>query len=956
MEKLRFRTTNFCNFLDPEQNKMIPLKQFFITFKNEIFLFILYPNSISLIKAKNGESINIPSDKTFSSIASFDQFQQSFCVLLVTQQGEFYTLQNHTNNLDPSQFEFVQEPFLMNATCACIYNGKIIASNKKGIITLKHDSSTWSSNKPENGFLSHIFRPPGIISLSVDSTFVFALTQDGKLLVFDVFNGTKIASTTIYDLDKRDFLKSGKIINNRKICYIMANHNNGAKLIAIHVDDFTNEIIYTISRPFIEDFEINEEVLLLISQNEITIHDLNNGKLISTLWIVTDDITFNCIKNVSRADTIIPKSALLTGNNLIYLATNSSIYLSRPILEYESYVLSLEDKVQSPNLNFLSLTLEFARTIPRQKMIDFDRQLRNTTDVSMIAYELIAQFFDREYKFDFRFKDVIDQIQAIYNEIEIVHHNVTQRTKPKITNQLSIENNITFWKTVVSQIIFSYSYLCKCVYLFLIYLTYKGETAQYFTHLYNFASLVQSYTQLSILAEHSNELPSELFEKLIDDFRKNPDSQFNFSLRTNFKLSEFNSVIRSQMKRMLDVISTSDILIQHQKYDISLEYLKISQEPTVQYGVTLFYLKKYDEAIKYFISNPSFFSEITEFLNTILLKTLQKEKRDDLIVKLCSLSLFSNQAALFRSYLNMKDYDSAFNCILHTEDEHIKCDLLRVFVRTMIRSSQTQKLLSYPFNSMLSIFVNELCCYSIDTLVLAINFFRQIGDQYQAAQYLYLYARTLLRDPSEENLSKALTALNLVSNQMLNSDNQNIIIKDVSSNQAISYRKLWRIICRTKGCLLLDDPKKATDVTFTKLIRIASKKNIDVLASIISGATEDELIEAIPHLIKNQNFLALHKILSRKPQSNNTTLLEHTLTQYFNNRQSPPAFVIQMFTQKNVVKLLMLCNAANQRTILINVLNSLLYKKDKEDISYIVPALRKLDLPEEYIDNFISKK
>ncbi|OHT07359.1 hypothetical protein TRFO_24440 [Tritrichomonas foetus] len=928
MDDVNFRASKVFDFPAISNTNGSFVGQFYSLKNDKILLHLIFEHYILIFNINDGNIQEIEVENY--TLKSFSCFNEQYSntsntntdnIYLITNKGEFLFLS------DDGTLHI--QPFKSNAETFCLYRDTIISAEYNGSVSLVYVDESfpkWKVNKPENFILSKIVKPPGIMGISANESFVFCLTKDAKFLVFDRNDGSKIANTKLTSQE----IISGTIKSDDEFCFIVFNTKIGSKLMVIKFDIDTNDVVYELSRPFIRSVEINQNRLLLLGNNEVTLHEKTTGELISTFWIPPDEKAYNC--NYDLKDSISPLFGFLLNDGKTFISTNSAVYYCRPILTYESYSLNIDfnysERIEKNENVIILLALQFAKTIDRKSWLDFENKLIKVSDPTITSYELISQYLNREYTFNFP-KDAHKHINQIFQVL-----NCFSLLETGELDDVSNPSTTEFWKNATSQVIYSYSYLAKCVYLLLMYFTYKNNTAEYSQDLRRFSILIHNYTILSIIVECEN-LPNKLFD--------------NSQAYSNEKFQK--SVVR-EIARLFDLEKTTKILMEYKFFDKVVEYTKLCKIPMEQHGICLIELHKFDEAIDFFLQNSRLLLDNSSLTAKVFF-ALQKAHRDDLIIKIGSIDSVTNAAALFRAYLNVKDFDSAFNCILTAPDERIKCDLLRVFIRVMTNNKQAQRLLNYPFVSMISMFVNELCCYSKDTLVLAISFFRSIGDMYQVDQTLYLYARTLLRDPSFENISRALTALNLISNHMLHSD---VMIRDVSSNKTISYRKLWRMICRTKGCLLLDDPRDSLTATFPELIINAANKDMDVLVYIIEGAKEEELLEVIPYFVVNQQFLALSKLLSNKKNSSNTNLLEKSLVSYFEKGLMPPSFVVDLFVEKNVIKFLMICNVFHQKLILVDVINTLLTSENKKKYFYIIPVLKKLHLPQDIINEFSNKQ
>lgn len=985
MEEVKFRATKLIDFPPCSQNDSIPIAQCIISSSEDDCLYILFKNSISILNITNGNKKEMQTNNTFLPFITYDPTEENPTPYVCTSRGELLNIFEENR----------QDHQIIGANPFILYDNQVIVGDKKsGVISIFNlndpNNKKLTLNKYETFSLGmfNIFRNNGIFALAANSKFVFALTNDGKVLVFDILNGQKISSTTVCGSK----LESGIIKCDEENYYLGLNQIDGSKVQAVHFSIGTNQVLYEIQQPIVNFIEINEDNIVIMTNKEVTLHNKNDGKLIASFLVPVDDLdifkskysknyydpnlkkSYNSNNYKKAKKDLTPRFAHLLNNNILLITTNSSIYRCRPILPIESYVLNLKidsgsdkDKEMQLSTNLLYASVEFARTITRENWIEFEENVRTTSDPTLFAYKVISQYLNCDNN-DFNelaSHDLIKQIEETIKLLSLSRSNHNQ-------NQDQDNNDIPlriFYRSACSEVIFAYSFFSRCVYFLIMFLTYKNQTAAYSHYLRELSMLVHDYTQLSLLAEIGDNLPIELF----DTYELRGNDQGNNSDIV------FSKVVMSLISKLLDFDNTMNILMNHRMYEKVVEITSINSVPLVYHGKSLLKLNKFDEAVDFFIQNSGFLAndnELTEFV----FQTLRSNNRDDLIIRIGSINSEANAAALFRAYIKEKDYDSAFNCILTTHNEPVKCNMLRVFIRVLKKNKLHQLLLSYPFVSMISMFVNELWCYSIDTLILAFCFFREIGDRLQATQALYLYARCLLRTPTKENLGKALTAMNLVFCQM-----SNCTVRDVGpKDQELNVDKLWRIMCRTRCCLLLDDNENdnnsissnefrnsnvdenerlkfstslrdAPKMSFSRLLEIAATRNKDIFENALTGANDKELLDIIPNLIHQKLIEPLYKLLSLKNKSKNPALVEKTLKLYIKTNQVPPTFVIDKFIAKNITRFFIVCSKLDtvfRADLLYDAICCLLRRKDKKKFFYLVDIMRELEVPEEIIQEF----
>lgn len=984
MEEVRYRATKLFDFSTLLQERNSPIAQCIIDTPKDTYLYILYKNSIITLNITNGKSFKLEYQDAFLPYITYDPTVEIPVPYICTEKGQLCRIFENEITIEPQIIG--RNPFIL-------YNNQIIVGDQKsGVITLfdinKQNEPMLKMNTSEKFSLNifKIFNDCGILSLAANSKFIFALSKDRRISVFNIKDGKKLSSTTI----SGEEILSGTIKCDEENYYVVFGNKNDSKLICVHFSYDDDKFLYEIQHPLFNFIDINKDYLLIMRKNEITLHDKLNGELAESFLLPINNM--NIFKNTSKSskkaqnpNEIIkeytPSFAYLSNNNVMYITTKTAIYRCRPILSIESYILNLkineewENQEQSKiSKNILFSAIEFARTMRRENWIEFEENAKTTSDPTIFAYSIISQYLSRDYK-EFDELSAIDLSDQLNGIIDTLRLEMTKYDKNGYMNEIKNEENKNplseFYRSACIEIIFAYSFFCRCIYFFVMFLTYKNKTAIYSRQLRELSLLVHDYTQLSLIAEIGDDLPIELFnlndDTDIESIQQESDSNFN---------DVFIRTVMVLISKLLNFDKTMKILMNHEMYEKVIKITSICSSPFVYYGLSLLKLKRYDEAVSFFIQNSGFLAD-DKHLTESVFQILRSANRDDLIIRIGSInavalltpsseeisekdstaSSASNSAALFRAYIKEMDYDSAFNCILTTQNEVVKCDMLRVFISTMKKHKLRQRLLSYPFNTMISMFVNELWCYSEDTLILAVSFLREIGSRYHATQALYLVSRCLLRNPTRENLGKAITTLNLVLTQM--QSNYEISVRDVPNNEEITHSKLCRIINRTHCCLLLDENSqsvsKAKDMSYTDLLGLAAERNNDVFKNALTSAHDTEIIEILPNLIKQNLILPLYETLSIKSESVNTCFLERTLRIYIKDGRVPPIFVIDKFIAKNAQKLLMICCISRfnyKKYVLYDIMLSLLHRKDKNKFFYLEPILRKLKLPEEYIEKF----
>lgn len=934
------RATKLCNF-PPCKESVHPIAQCFANCSGQDLLYLLYPHTIQVINFADGSSNEQAFDKQFRPIIASNALSEDNEPYFCFQDGKYG--QFHNGSL-------VIEPDRINSDIFIVNNEFIISGDEKsGSVTFHNPSTTFTVNKPNFfSFKKLLNHDDGVMSIASNSKFLFILTKNGQIIIFRISDQRKLSSSTLCG-EKLEF---GQIKCDENNFYVLFRTRNLSVFQGTKCDQNSNQILFNIKHRNLKYFDINQEQIVLVSNDSVTIHNKETG-----------DIQSNCILPFdldSKETKITPEIAFLNSRGSVYISTKTEIYVTRPLLPLESHVLRLNPN-KSDNqeaFDLLNASLDFCLRISRSDWTQFDSLLKTTSDPGDSAYELISKYFGENQNEAFESQSTKGQLNDLIDLLSM-NDSVLNRSSQEYQN-LQIVND-EFYRSVCSEIVFSYSYFCRCVYLVIMYLTYQKETSVYARQLRKLSMLVNIYTQLSIL--FTTNLPLGLFESF------NPTYQENIEAFTQF--------IGHQLIKLLNLESTMKHLIQSGLYDTAVQLGSVSTFPLSYTGIALLNLGKYDEAVSFYIQNSQFLIKDREIAELVF-ESLRQARRDDLIIKIGYIDSTTNAAILFRAFLKLNDYDSAFNCILTTKDERMKCDMLRVFIRVMKDNKLHVKLLkSYPVNSLMSLFVNSLCTYSEETLFLAVIFFRIIGSRYQATQALYEYARSLLKTPTKERLGKAVTSLNLVLYQ-LDRQSDDISIRDMGSNMELKEKKVRRIISRTKCCLLLDDDTDTTkkvnkkssisnsnNLTFGELLEIAADRNPEIFKTCLKSATDDELLGLVPILFeKSRNTpisLALNQLLSFNKPSKNPFIVEKLFTAYFHCNFDrvliPPAFVVDRFAEINITRLFVVLAKppiSFNQNLLLDVLMRLKSKPNIDKLRYLTPLMKKMRLPDELISKFFN--
>lgn len=935
--KPSFRASKFKDFLNPADPSSIRISlglskssvasnfqpiHFFMKHHLGSFLLILYPKSLGVINTMTSEQNVYNFDQFLLPIIAYDQESAIPSCFLCTTSNTIFNFDTRGNLCIMRKLDY--SPVFAKAE-----SGNLIFVDCNGVVYCYNNNNLlWFENKLE-GLVERIFnfswKRNKVLNVAVNKKTVYLIDEKGTLIGFKLENGEKVMKYKIYNGD--DVVKSALIIcDEEKLCTLL--RTNEESLLQMYSIKSSLDVIYTMKKPNITDIVFNDENLIIKNQNEIKMFDKNSGELVNnnTFWTPFDDwmfyggtkdlLPFLISKNNELSipfseDLLYPLVIDFDTNGNIWMTTKIALFLIRPMVSYEAEVLAENLNKKYIESSILMAALSFGKIITRNDWNLLDKEIKKGKDPYVIINEIINKYSNLEFPMN----ESLDQVNELIEAMTI-------NLEEKAISQFSTND---FWKNSVSQVVLVYSYLSRSLLMLLTYYTINYKVTIFSRKMKELSFIIKMYAQLSILVETDSVISSNVLE----------DKPYEYS--------SFNSSLKSQISYLLDVDKVADFLLSKGKAKIVCDYLSLSLVKSQYFGFALIDLGRYEEACNYLLYNQFNNSE----LPPRILDILRKNNRDDIIIKLADLYLKSNVALIFSSYLNMKNYDGAFLCLQRVKDINIKTDLIRLLIKTLIENNQFQRLISYPYNDSINLFAEQLSCYSKETLLVAATLYHKLCDYSLSTKMFYLHARICLKNPTIENMKKALYSLVFCLSIMNHND---VAVRDISSNQLLTKKKITKIKLRVECCLCSSNPKNAIALSDLELLKL-SMNSSQIMLKFIKVCSEETLIEYVKYLVIENQQNILYNTLQHDKRKWNYSLNSSAFIQFLKTKTTPPLWLVIRMKELLLRQLLTLCHSYNRKDIL-NDLFIEMHQNNEKVPKYLIPVLKQIALPQDLIEQF----
>jgi hypothetical protein len=288
---------------------------------------------------------------------------------------------------------------------------------------------------------------------------------------------------------------------------------------------------------------------------------------------------------------------------------------------------------------------------------------------------------------------------------------------------------------------------------------------------------------------------------------------------------------------------------------------------------------------------------------------------------------------IFITALDSEDFDLCFSYIKKTENEKQKADFLRIFISKVIRAKAVRKLLEYDFKDLLSFLTNDLMCYSVKTLLVAALFYNKIGDVSETAAALYLFARTLLRMVTEENLRKAASALVLC---LSVTEDRDFVIRSVSDNALVDRKSIEKILKRV--VCMLEIPGISDNIGNSEILQRLYEIGSDKVCCFGQLSSFEELCGFCEFIIVRKDFLSLSKILRLDKRKWGYKLHCASLENVLKLRYDPPVWMVEAFIANSMRDFFVLCIVYDRKKIVKDVVDQM-FRKGMELNHHLVRLL-----------------
>lgn len=933
-----FRTTKFLDLISntdtaekveiPEGKcKEIACDSYYAQNFHDNFLLTIDENIIDVYDIISGNHHTYRFDQRFLPIITtdFNEFQNSWWVC--TTKGVILHM-SQSGVIDDYQLDFVPTAFDFSESSLFIGNiyGELYNYTRDGQIE-------WRVNEPKTfkeKLISMTFFAPKnpVLAITSNSKFVYMVTEKGN---FYVYNRETAKKCHMYTLSSK--LQSALLKSSDLYVYAVLTTEKSSNFKRLNsLKDYSADIQLT--RPRINDFDFNEENLIMICQDEkateVNLYDNNLGKFLSCIWLPKDDAELMTGRRVmpdfvlSKYFDSLQKDFLLEARHVafdekhnIWISNASSLLIARRMQRYEEYVLDSKYNRHQNQIDIISIALKFALAVSIKHWNDFDSELRLNVDPNLISHRIARLYSECSINLQISMDEIIEQITNFVNDVRI----------DGMSENEDLTTPYLFWQSATTQVIMAHSTISRCLLILVQYFIIKNKSAKYSKVLHQLSRLVLEYTKLEVLCDYNAIIATEslFYEPGID----------------------MEMIIRNNLSNLKNVENVTSALLEDGKHNAQAvcDFLLLCEKPSINKAIALYYLEKYNESVKYVVAYQDLInlSKVKE----ILIPNLVKLRRDDLVSKLAQLDPIGNCSILFRSYINLKDYDSAFNCIQNASTKEQQVDLMRYFIRHLMKNGKISKIMSYPWNSNISIFTNELLCYSRDTVSAAILFYKELDDKSQTASSLYFYARQYLHDPTKDNLKLAASALVLCLSIMSHSET---VIRNVSTNKLVKPKKISKLLARINCCLYADDPKKASKCNNIELLHIALKHSITSMISFInSGISTNDVVAFLKELAHEKNFKALSSFFFGVERPDlNSVAFENVYTVFLKEKIDPPAWFICSMKDKAIRQLFVISAQYNRQNIIIDILKDMRDNGEKLP-SYLLPIVKNINVSDELI-------
>ena len=801
----------------------------------------------------------------------------------VTQTGNLFKL-SINGVLSQQQLPFVP-------TCFHVSKGNIFLGRNNGEVSLLGEGNLIYTVNKQKSFLKDILNKfismsAPVLSISSTKNYLYFITSDCKLFTVDTEKGMIVSENTLSDIQ----CTSAIIETDGDTILVITNTNEMSVLKVLKEENDDIKVQYGLERNAIIDAVLSRDTFAIIEGTvpivSFTRFDRESGNFVASDWTPADDYEFymkfsvvtieKLKKTFIDQNAISPITVACDKNNNLYIASSLYAYVMRPLANIENILTFCKTEPTFDTVEGLAATI--STFLSKAEWNEIDAELKNGSD-PIVVFNNVANTIATNAPQNLDEGYIINQLDEIIASIGLAAPQGLPENK-------SLNK---FWASAVTQVGRAVSFYSRCLLLLVQFLT-KNVSFKLEKQAAELNDIVKTYTRISVLLDNNAVEDLQLFESL------------------EFSAEDFSVQVKSQISKLLFTQEVAQMLCKKGKHNVALAYLNLFEEKFIEAGFAMLELKKGTRAVAFFKENKDKFDFAPIYKDII--KKFVKLANNTNTSEFCEIVYELDHAyicpILFGCYTSTDSFDKAFKLVIEAPDDYIRVDLIRIFIRDLMKKKQLDKLVQLNFGQYTSLLINELMSYSVKTLPAAAVLMQKLGDKTGAIDALYLYARTLLRENKIESMRRAMTSL--ITCKALMSAGETAV-RDVSSKKLVKVEKINKIIAKLRVCLGHQTPVAAINLSNVELLECAMSQGIDVMMQFAASgvATPEELANFGKILAKKGKNAELSKLLTVDRREWHFCIHEEVLLAFI-EMGDPPYWFTQQMVGSCKVQFFILCS------------------------------------------------